>query len=414
MASSEFEQKVQKACDERQIAGFVLVANSSDGKFRYEKSIGNRSLKTEEPDPLQIDATMWLASCTKFPVTVAAMQCVEKGLLKLDEDVTRILPEYKELLGKILVGWDKEKDEPVYEVNEKAVTLRHLLSHQSGIGYAVFNPVLARWATKTYSPPTLFVTKHITEEFKFPLLFAPGQGWEYSVGIDWAGLMVERVTGTDLESYLHTNVWGPVGGGNFTFHPKSKPSVLEKMTDMSFRSGGLNKMGAVIDPHGKVVYTEDGVWNPETPGCQGGAGYYGSPKDYAKLLHSFCAEDEKVLKKSTVDEMCTDQLTPQARGMLQGKCNIPELREAYGGPPEGLEISYGLGGMVFLSDVKGGRRKGTLNWGGYPNLAWFIDRKSGMSGILGSQLCPPGDPQTNGWFKEWEQEIYKKAGKENL
>lgn len=52
------------------------------------------------------------------------MQCVEKGLLKLDEDVTRILPEYKELLGKILVGWDKEKDEPVYEVNEKAVTLR--------------------------------------------------------------------------------------------------------------------------------------------------------------------------------------------------------------------------------------------------------------------------------------------------
>jgi CubicO group peptidase (beta-lactamase class C family) len=94
---------------------------TSTGKFRYEKAFGTRSLK--DPSPLKIDATMWLASCTKFMTTIAAMQCVEKGLLSLDGDVTDVLPELKG--REILMGFEEGSQKPILVENTKKITLRY-------------------------------------------------------------------------------------------------------------------------------------------------------------------------------------------------------------------------------------------------------------------------------------------------
>jgi CubicO group peptidase (beta-lactamase class C family) len=244
----------------------------------------------------------------------------------------------------------------------------------------------------------------------FPLLFAPGKAWEYSVGIDFAGVMVERANNTDLESYLQTHLWGPLGMKNMTFHPVDHPEVMAKLADMSERSGGVDPVfGVALDPNGKVKYTADTVWNLKTKDCHGGAGGYGPPVEYYKLLHSLLTNNGKVLRKETVDEMFKPQLTSAARASLAAKMAFPEVNETFGGFPKGVEADWGIGGIMNLQAFPG-RSEGSLAWGGYPNLSWWVDRKAGWAGIQGSQICPPGDVKTNRLFREWVVEMQRRAG----
>jgi CubicO group peptidase (beta-lactamase class C family) len=262
--------------------------------------------------------------------------------------------------------------------------------------------------------PTLDVKDAVPKVCKVPLLFEPGTSWEYSVGIDWAGKMVERVSGLDLETYFKKNIWGPLGVESITFHPQGHPTTLQRLTDMSLRQGGISPMGAAINPEAPVEYSSDRVFSLDAPDCFGGAGLYGNVIDYQKLLQSICADDGKLLKKETVDYMFQDHLSAASKAELNNRLKIPEIRDVFGGVPGGMEITYGLGGMIYLKDVEGGRRAGSMAWGGYPNLVWFVDRKAGVNGIAGTQICPPGDPKNNSLVHLFEKELYKSVGKEKL
>lgn len=308
---------------------------------------------------------------------------------------------------------------------------RHLLTHTSGLSYDVFSeyrvlnvmtpliikgPILQRFRATQGFTPSLHVMKPIFDAYTLPLLFEPGESWEYGVGIDWAGYMVERVNGSvNLEEYCQKNIWDRLGVKSWTYFPKKNPACFEKFTDMSERAGGINMFGTPANPEGKVSYTDNLVWNLETPGYSGGAGSYGAPLDYEKLLHSILSDDEKLLKETTVDEMfrkdhCSEASTAAFMQLLQYR----EVNDSYVGLPMGTKVTYGLGGAIILEDLPGRRRKGTMAWGGYPNLIWFIDRVGGMAGIYGSQICFPGDPKTIELMGLWEKELYKKSGKEKL
>jgi len=262
--------------------------------------------------------------------------------------------------------------------------------------------------------PTLDIKETVPVACKVPLLFEPGTAWEYSVGIDWAGKMVERVSGMDLETYFKKNIWGPLGVESITFYPQKHPNTLQRLTDMSIRQGGVSPMGVTINPEAPMEYTSDRVFGLDTPDCFGGAGLYGNVVDYQRLLQSICADDGKLLKKETVDHMFQDHLSVESRTAFNNHIKIPAVRETFGGVPDGMEITYGLGGMIYLKDIEGGRRAGSMAWGGYPNLVWFVDRKAGVNGILGTQICPPGDPKTNSLVYLFEKELYKSVGKEKL
>ncbi|KAH7389073.1 beta-lactamase/transpeptidase-like protein [Cadophora sp. MPI-SDFR-AT-0126] len=416
MASRNFEQRMEEAVQNREIPGAILVAGDKEGKFRYEKAFGYRSLKDPSSlDSMKLDAVMWLASCTKLPTTIAAMQCVERGLLKLDEDVTDILPELKGL--KILTGFEKDgngNDKPVLVENTKAITLRHLLTHSSGLTYDFFNPVMTRYRKSQNNTPDLNIKQDLKEAFLFPLLFAPGDAWEYGVGIEWAGFMVERVTNTSLEAYHQQNIWGPLGVKSFTFFPRTRPDLIARLVDMSDREGGVNMFGAAADLNGKVVHRDgEELWNSHLEQCAGGAGGFGAPIDYQKLLHSILADDGKLLKSETVKEMFRPQLSDASRTALMETLKIPDLNNLLGGFPLGTKVDWGLGGMMAMEDA-GGRRKGTMIWIGYPNLMWFIDPIGGMSGIYGSQIYPPGDQKTIDLYTAWMEELYKKDQQPNL
>lgn len=407
---ASFDAVIEKACKDVEIPGAVLFASSADGKFRYGKAFGVRSLKDLTPMP--IDATMWLASCTKFMTTIAAMQCVEKGLLNLDTDVVGILPELKG--REILKGFD-EAGKPILIPNTKAITLRHLLTHQSGFSYDVFNPLLMKYQATRGVKVGLGISRSIVESYDFPLLFEPGESWEYSAGIDWAGEMVMRVTNMSLEEYMAQNIWQPLGMKYVTFFPAKTPDVKSRLVDMSQRDSPVTMFGTAQNPDAKLEYTDKTIWAFDSVvGCHGGAGGYGAPLDYAKMVHSICADDGKLLKSETIAEMFKPQLTDAARAKINELNRIPELNRVYGGSPMDVTLDWGIGGIMNL-DAYPGRSAGTIAWGGYPNLLWWCDRSAGISGIIGTQINPPGDLKVENLFKEWTKECYAKAGiKEKL
>ena len=112
--------------------------------------------------------------------------------------------------------------------------------------------------------------------------------------------------------------------------------------------------------------------------------------------------------------MFRPQLSEASRKAWIAKLAIPEIRQVYGGLPQSDRDDWGLGGCLIMDDVPGTLRKGTMVWGGYPNLQWFCDRRAGVSGIFGSQIFLPGDAKEIALYKEWQRELYKKVAKERL
>ncbi|KAK6609327.1 beta-lactamase family protein [Botrytis cinerea] len=379
---SNFQNIIREACSSRDIAG----------KFYYAKAFGSQSLK-DPSKPMNLDSVMWFASCTKLFTTIAALQCVERELLDLDGDITEILPEFKGV--QILTGFDEESGKPVLIDNHKTITLRHLLTHSSGLSYDVFDPLLSRY-TEYISEGSPMPTDGeilVKERFKFPLLFAPDgrkSQWQHLLG-----------------KILQKEHMGPLGIENITFHPTQHPEIFSKLIAMSKREGGITRYGTTDNATGKAQYTSQVPFDPATKDCQGGAGTFGSPVDYFKCLQSICANDGKLLKSETVDEMFKPQLSEASRKGLMKALSVPEVNEVFGAFPKGLKADWGLGGIMNLEDI-GGRSKGSIAWGGYPNLQWWINRKDGMCGIWGSQLIPPGDPKTNRLVTAFEEEMYRK------
>ncbi|CZR56749.1 related to transesterase [Phialocephala subalpina] len=437
MASETVEQRIERACKDHEIPGLIMVAGDSSGQPIYKKAFGNRSLKDGKPDPMPLDAVMWLASCTKLVTTVAVLQCVDKGLLSLDDDITTVLPELKDV--QVLTGFEKgEKgeDKPVLKENTKTITLRNMITHTSGLSYDIFSkynsifndkrskkgtaakrqtdPVLMRFRATQGITPAIFITAPLPDALTFPLLFQPGESWDYSVGIDWAGWAVERVSKLSLEEYFQKNIWGPLGVSSMTFFPKKHPEILKKVVDMSIREGGVTMFANPKDPNGKVVYSEDPLWNIDMSACSGGAGLYGAPIDYFKLLQSLLVNDEKLLKKSSVDKMFEPQLNEAGINGLKEKLAYPDVNIQMSNHPMGTETNFGLGSGLLMEDLPGRWKEGTLFWSGYPNLHWYIDRKSGIASIMGSQTHGPGDPKFVEFSRLWSEEIFRKAGKGKL
>ncbi|RFU31694.1 hypothetical protein B7463_g4651, partial [Scytalidium lignicola] len=399
----------ENAVQQKMIPGAVLTARDRAGKLRYSETFGVHSLKTSQP--LKPDAVFWLASCTKLMVTVAALQCVERGLFTLDEDFTRILPEWKD--KEILAGFEEVdgKQEPIFRKNTTPITLRHMLSHQSGISYDHFNPLLIQYRTLEGKSFALDRSGHVTVNYNYPLIFAPGESWSYGSNVDWAGIAISRTNNNiSLEEYMIKNIWKPLGMNDTTFRLRDRPDLAARIPDMNQREGKIDPMfGVTLNPSGKAIHSDNPVWNTNPDDDYGGCGGYSTAPDFQKLLDSLTANDGKVLNKTTVDEMFKSQLTEGAKQALAGALAIPQVNNVLGGGyGGGTKMSWGLGGLLNEDELESGRAPGSICWFGLPCLYWWIDIKKGVSGTYFSQLFPPGDPQSNELMVKFEKYVYER------
>ena len=260
-------------------------------------------MQPENAKPLQTNTVMWVASCTKLMTSICALQLVERGKLTLDDPVYTHIPELKDF--KVLKTFDNE-GKPVEVQHFKPITLRTLLTHTSGLTYDGMHPKLLAWLAYHGREPT--VGAKLLQRFDAPLTFEPGESWMYGSGIDYAGLLIERVTGLTLEEYMRQNLWEPLGIKDMTFTLKSRPDMKERMADMSVRDEGSGK---VRYTGARMTYQEpDGE---EVQDCMGGQGVFTSAEEYIKVLHAALTtdEDERLLKKETLKEFYTPQLAEE-------------------------------------------------------------------------------------------------------
>src|SRR6185437_7626060 len=185
-----------------EIAGVVAAAGSASGEI-YAGAAGRRDLT--KSDPMTTDTVFWVASMTKAIVSAAAMQMVEQGKVGLDQNLGEILSELAN--PQVLEGWDGD-GRPKLRPARKPITLRHLLTHTAGFSYEMWNADIGRYQQHAGLPGIITCRNNALET---PLIAEPGTRWEYGINVDFAGKLVEKLSGQKLDAYLQDHVFEPLG-----------------------------------------------------------------------------------------------------------------------------------------------------------------------------------------------------------
>src|SRR4029077_12584866 len=193
---------LRRAVDTKEVPGVVAMAANDKGLI-YEGAFGTRDLVSGPA--MTLDTIFRLASMTKAVTSVAAMQLVEQGKLQLDQPVGNILPELS--APQVLEGFD-DSGAPRLRPARRPITLRLLLTPTAGFGYEFLNADLIRYVKVSGTPST---STGKLASLRLPLVFDPGDRWEYGINIDWAGRAVEAVSGQPLEVYFREHIFAPLG-----------------------------------------------------------------------------------------------------------------------------------------------------------------------------------------------------------
>jgi len=381
MAEGDIETDFQAAIDVGKINGAIICATDTDGRFVYKKALGERTLLSGEKRPQQLDDVLFLASATKLMATIAALQCVDDGLLSLTGDLSSIAPELA--AKQIITGFSEDGETPLLEPQTRPITLEMLLTHSSGVTYYFIEPLISRWREKFTSRPQDpdENSKMLVEElYNYPLSFQPGSGWMYGPGLDWAGRIVERVTGKTLGERMHERIFGPLGITDAQFYPVTREDLRSRLVDLNPNDP---------EAQGRAVLGGGGDMNKITKGDFGGHGLFMTAPDYVKVLHSLLANDGKILKPATVNDMFEHHLSPEATTSHQAAVASPMGVFFRVGTEPGSKVGHGLGGLLTLEDVDGWYGERTLTWGGGLTFAWFIDRKNDLCGVGAVQASLP-------------------------
>ncbi|RFU34181.1 hypothetical protein B7463_g2157, partial [Scytalidium lignicola] len=388
-----FEEQIQRAINQKIVSNAVFEARRKDPSYKYEKAFGKLSPEDGAQDIAQ-DTVFWIASCTKLLTSISALQCVQRGLVTLDEPVSGILPEVAS--PDILTGFDPVTKEPILIKAKNPVTLRHLLTHTSGLAYPFSSKLITQW--RNLHPLDGSRKRDVVDEYLLPLTFEPGTHgqWRYSVGLDWVGKLVERLNGgVRLGEYMEENIFRPLGMKEATFRPLQRKDLLDRICPtLERQNDGAVK---VEEPQSYPII--------EPIDDTGGGGLYTTAVDYIKVLESLLRDDGKLLDSASLEELFKPQLPDNEE--LQTKLNRTgpgNVLNNFG--EKQVKLNHGLGGLVLVDGVPGHAGKGMLCWDGLPACFWWVDREAGTCGFYGSQLLPPPDRKTAELFGQFRSAIY--------
>lgn len=236
-----------------------------------------------------------------------------------------------------------------------------LLSHTSGYGYDQADTELTKWAQATNRKASS--TDWSREGFTLPLRFAPGNGWYYGVGIDWAGFVLEAVTKQTLSAYMKENVFDPLGMRDTTFWPGER--FDDRMVASTYRRQGRDgdEDDGTLEV-GPLIVPKD-----EHEVESGGGGIFTTAADFGTFLRGLLGG--KVVSQRTLDEMLRPQLNAHQASMLEMITYHFDIQDGIAPEfPTGLKLNHGLGGVINMVDVPGKRPKGSMMWSGAVNSRW--------------------------------------------
>jgi methyl acetate hydrolase len=374
-----------EAVESKKMPGIIAMAATDKGVL-YEGAFGRRELGKDAA--MTLDTVVWIASMTKAITATAAMQLVERGKLALDAPASQLVPGLAK--AQVLEGFDAA-GQPKLRAPKRPITLRQLLTHTAGFGYEIWRTEIAKYQTATNTPG---ITTCTNAALTTPLLFDPGEGWEYGINIDWAGKMVEAASGQKLDAYLQSNVLGPLGMKDTSF--KLSPSQRARLASVHQR-----------DDKGALAAIEFAL--PEEPEfLMGGGGLNGTAPDYLAftqmILHGGRFNGAQVLRPETVDQMAQNHIGALEIGPM--KTAMPGLSHDVELFP-GMSKKWGLSFLINTAQSPTGRSAGSLAWAGLANTYFWIDRRKQVSGVFLSQVLPFFDPTAIDLLTKFETEVYR-------
>ena len=362
---------VQHNIDDKRIAGAVTLV-VRHGKVAWFKAQGMADREAAKPMPA--DAMFRICSMTKPITSVAVMMLYEEGKFLLDDPVSKYLPEFKN--AKVLV---KPASGATYTIPAaKEITIRDLLRHTSGITYQWNDDLGAMYEKADVASGLLQYDGTIGDSVKhlaaLPLLFNPGDRFEYSLGVDVLGRLIEVVSGKPLDEFFRTRIFEPIGMKDSYFFPPDNKLNRLATAYTYYPDKGLNRFPDTPIREGNFVYSADYPSRGPKKLFSGGAGLVSTAMDYARFCQMMLDDGKvgntRLLSRKSVELMTHDQLGKISADM-------------------GFGLGFGVDGVKAPLSELGSA--GSYNWGGFFYTGFSIDPKEQMIVVFMAQLHPTGD-----------------------
>jgi CubicO group peptidase (beta-lactamase class C family) len=358
------DNMLTQCIEKKQIPGAVALV-ARNGKIVYYKAFGMAD--NEAGRDLKRDDIFRIASQTKAITATAVMILWEEGKFRLDDPISKYIPEFKN--AQILDSLNANDTTYFTSPAKGEITIRHLLTHTSGIGYGfIDNNEFRKIYQKagiidafTITPVT--IEENIKKLAKLPLHHNPGERFTYSEGLDVLGYLIEILSGKPLDEFFRERIFKPLGMNDTYFYlPDSKKFRLVPV--QTFRDDKWIR-------YTNAYYDTDYPIKGSKTFFSGGAGLSSTAKDYATFLQMYLNNGElngvRLLSRTTVQVIMANQI-----GKLLGD--------------SGADYGLAFGVLNQEGQNKGGRGSiGTFNWGGYFNTQYFADPEENIIGILMKQ-----------------------------
>jgi methyl acetate hydrolase len=376
-ALGQIDQALREAVNARTVPGIVAIA-ATDRGIVYEGAFGSS---------VTADSVFWIASMTKAITATACMQLVEQGKLQLEQTMGKLLPQLE--APKVLEGFDAS-GAPKLRPAKRPITLRHLLTHTAGFTYSIWSEPMNQYEKVTGIP---FVGECKNGSFNAPLMFDPGDRWEYGINIDWVGKAVEAVSDQSLEVYFREKIFAPLGmtDTGFLISSAHKARVVPMFSRQS--DGSLKPMEFEM---------------PQRPEFfMGGGALFSTPRNYMAFLQMLLRDGTfngaQVLKPETVALMRQNHI---------GDLNVVTLKTVRPDTSNdanlfpGMPQKWGLSFDINTERGPAGRSAGSLAWAGLFNTYFWLDPTKRVTGTIMTQLLPFADEQVLKLFAKFESGLY--------
>jgi CubicO group peptidase (beta-lactamase class C family) len=380
---AELDRILADAVAAEHVPFVVGMAGTSDGVI-WSGAAGD----ARPGAPADADTVFRIFSMTKAVGSTAAMILIDRGKLDADTPVAQILPEFAE--RRVLDGFDAGGS-PRLRAPRTAATVRHLATHTSGLVYEFWNTDMPRYMQATGLPGILSGSR---AALAYPLLFDPGTRWDYGIGIDWLGQVVEKVDGRTIDRFCREEIFEPLGMKDTRFEPE--PDLQPRLAAVRIR--GEDGRFAAFD-----------LAPPAKPDFYGmGHSLYSTAPDYMRFLRMYLNEGEldgnRILSEAGLRSMLANQT---------GDLPIPLLKTAV--PPvtadaeffPGRRKSHSMAFQRIEEDVPGMRSAGSQFWAGVCNTHFWFDPKRDVAGLLLTQSLPFVEPRFMAFYEAFEQGVYR-------
>ena len=366
---------LKSATDRGDVPGVVVAVVDKSGVL-YDEAFGKSS--TVKSTPMTKDTIFNIASMTKAITSAAIMQLVDEGKLKVDDEVGKFLPKWKD--PQVISKFNEADASFETRPAKRQITIRHLLTHTSGIGYGFASPMLTKIMEKTKKT-----------EMDSPLLFDPGESWAYGASTRVLGLVVEAISGQKIDAYLQARILGPLG--------MNDTSYLVPTTKYS-RVVAVNARNA----SGKFEERPVPATIPAT--VQGDGGLYATASDYGLFLRMLLNRGTLNGKRILSEQSAKLMLEPATGTVVVKEQQSANLSLSRNFPVGAGKDKWGLGFQLAADKLPNRRSPGSGTWAGIFNTHFFIDPSRELGVVVMMQTLPFYDEASMKVYAGAEEAVY--------